>query len=64
MLEEWGLLIQGSSEIIKKNKIKEEKGGFLSMLLATLATSTLVNPLAGRGVIRQDEGTIRAGENF
>ena len=34
------------------------------MLLATLATSILVNPLAGRGVIRQDEGTIRAGENF
>ena len=34
------------------------------MLLATLANSILVNPLAGRGVIRQDKGTIRAGENF
>ena len=34
------------------------------MLLGTLAGSILGNALAGRGVIRAGESTIRAGENF
>ena len=34
-LEESGLLIKGASEIIK-NKAKEQKGGFFSMLVGTL----------------------------
>ena len=55
--------IQGISETIK-NETKEQKGGFLSMLLGTLAASILGNALAGRGVIRAGEGAIRAGENF
>ena len=61
-LEESGLLIKGISETIK-NEIKEQKGGFLSMLLATLAASILGSALTGRGVKRVDEGTIRAVEN-
>ena len=57
-LEESGLLIQGISETIK-NEAKEQKGGFPPMLLGTLAASILGNALAGRGVIRASEGTIR-----
>ena len=34
------------------------------MPLGTLAASMLGSALAGRGVIRGGEGTIRAGENF
>ena len=37
-LEESGLLIKGISETIK-NEAKGQKGGFLSMLLGTLAAS-------------------------
>ena len=48
-----------------KNEVKEQKGGFLSMLLATLGASLLgdllTKNLSGRGVIRAGEGTIRAG---
>ena len=50
------------SETIKY-KLKEKKGGFLSMLLETLAVSLLGSALVGRGVIRADEGTVRVGEN-
>ena len=56
-------MIKGISETIK-NETKEQKSGFLSMLLGTLAASILGNVLAGQGVIRADEGTIRAGKNF
>ena len=62
LLEESGLLIQGISEAIK-NKTKEQKGEFISMLLRILAASMLENALAGRQVIRADEGTIRAGDS-
>ena len=41
--------------------LKETKGGFLSMLLGTLGASLLGNMSAGKGVIRAEEGTIRAG---
>ena len=34
------------------------------MLLGTLAVSILGNVLTGIGVIRADEGTIRASETF
>ena len=44
-----------------KNEIKEQKGGFLSMLLGTFGAGSLGNILAGRGVIRAGEGTMRAG---
>ena len=34
------------------------------MLLRTLSASLLGNLLTGKGTIRADEGTIRAGENY
>ena len=44
-----------------QHEVKEQKGGFLSMLLDTLdATSLLGNVLTGKGIIRAGEGTIRA----
>ena len=39
-LEESGLLIKGVSETIK-NKVKEQKGGFIGILLGILAASSL-----------------------
>ena len=53
-LEDSGLLLKGISESIK-NEAKEQKGGFLSMLLGTLGASLLRNMLAGKGVIRAGE---------
>ena len=59
-LEDSGWLLKGVSE----NEDKEQKGGFLSMLLGTLGASLLGNLLTGRGTIakRQDRGTYRAGK--
>ena len=62
-LEESGLLIKGVSETIK-NEAKEQKGGFLGMLLGTLCVSLLGNLLAGKGTLRAGKGTIRAGQDF
>ena len=62
-LEESGLLIKGVSETIE-NEAKEQKGGFLSMLLDTLGTRLLGNLLIGESTIRAGEGTIRAGQDF
>ena len=58
-----GLLIKGVIETIK-NEAKEQKGGFLSILLGTLGASLLGNLLTGKGTIREGEGTIRADEKF
>ena len=57
-LEESGLLIKGVGETIK-NETKEQKGGFLGMLLATLGASLLGNLLTSKGTIEAGEGTIR-----
>ena len=58
-LENSGVLLKGVSEA------KEQRGGFLGMLLGTLGASLLVDilskGLSGKGVIRAGEGTIRAG---
>ena len=62
-LEYSRLLIKGVSETIK-NEAKEQKGGFLSMLLGTLGACLLGNCLTGKGTIRAGEGTIGASENF
>ena len=44
-----------------KNETKEQKGGFLSMLLGTLGASLLGNILSGKGTVRAGEGIVRAG---
>ena len=73
-LEDSGLLLDGVTETVQ-NEVKEQKGGFLSMLLVTLGASLLGNILAGRGtnkkgkgikrawegIVRAGEGTVRAG---
>ena len=58
-----GLLIKGVSETIQ-NEAKEQKGGFLSVLLCALGDSLLENLLTGKGGMRAREETIRAGQNF
>ena len=60
-LKESGLLIKGVTKTIK-NEAKEQRSGFLGMLLGTLGASLLGNILTGKGVIRADDGTIEAGE--
>ena len=62
-LKEYDLLIKGVSETIK-NEAKEQKGGFLSMLLGTLGASFLGNLLARKGTTTAGQGTIRAGQDF
>ena len=39
-----------------KNETKEQKGGFLSMLLGTLGASLLENILAGKRTVRTGSG--------
>ena len=46
-LEKLRLLIKGVSKTIKKRK-KEQKGGFLSMLLGTIGANLLTNKLLGK----------------
>ena len=59
-LEDSGLLLDRITETVK-NEVKEQKGGFLSMLLGTLGAHLLGNMLASKGVIRAGERGIRAG---
>ena len=57
------ILLQGVTKTIE-NEIKEQRGGFLSMLLGTLGASLLGSLLTGKGIIRAGEGKgiVRAGE--
>ena len=59
-LEDSGLSLKGVSETIQ-NDAKEQKRGFLSMLLGTLGASLLGNILSGKGINRAGEGILRAG---
>ena len=70
-LEDSGLLLNGVTESVI-NEVKEQRGGFLSMLLGTLGASLLGNLLTGQGINkkgkgihgihRAGEGIVRAGE--
>ena len=60
-LEDSGLLLEGASSKIIKNEAKEQKEGFLSILLGTLGAGLLGHLLAGKGVIRAGEGTASVG---
>ena len=65
-LEDSNILLKGVTETVK-NETKEQKGGFLSMLLGTLGASLLGNLLAGKGFVRagygnnEGKGFVRAG---
>ena len=66
-LENSGLLLKGVSETIQ-HEAKEQRGGFLSMLLGTLGafllSDILSKGLSGKGVIRAGEGTKRPSLKF
>ena len=65
-LEDSDILLKGVTKTIK-NETKEQKGGFLSMLLGTLGASLLGNLLTGKGILRagsgyeKRKGIVRAG---
>ena len=67
-LEDSNILLKGVTNTIK-NEAKEQKGGFLSMLLGTLSASLLGNLLSGKGIARagyghppkEEKGIVRAG---
>ena len=72
VLENSGILLKGVSKTIE-NETKEQRGGFLSMLLGTLGVSLLGNlSSGGKGIMRagkgsvtsraKGEGIVRAGE--
>ena len=54
-LEESGLLLKGVTQTVQ-NKVKEQKGGFLSVLLGTLVVSLLGNLLTGKGKYTAGKG--------
>ena len=54
-LENSNILIKGVTNTIK-NETKEQKGGFLSMLLGTLGASLLGNLFTGKGIVRAATG--------
>ena len=65
-LEDSNNLLKGVTKTIK-NETKEQKRGFLSMLLGTLGASLLGNLLTGKGIVRagsgnkKGKGIVRAG---
>ena len=65
-LEDANILVKGIPKIIK-NQTKEQKGGFLSMLLVTLGASLIRNLLAEKGIVtagsgnKNRKGIVRAG---
>ena len=65
-LEDSNILLKEVTKTIK-NKTKEQKRGFLSMLLGTLGASLLGNLLTGKGIVRagsgnnKGKGVVRAG---
>ena len=50
-LEDSNILLKGVTKTTK-NETKEQKGGFLAMLLGTLGASFLGNMLAGKGIVK------------
>ena len=61
-LENSGILLKGVTKTIE-NETKEQRGGFLGMLLGTLGASLLGNLLTdGKGIVTTGDGIVRAGE--
>ena len=64
-LEDSNILLKSVTKAIK-NETKEQRGGFLSMLLSILGASLLgdllTKNLSGKGTVKAGEETIRAGE--
>ena len=64
-LEDSNISLKGVTKTVQ-NEVKEQKGGFLSMLLGTLGASLLGNLLTGKGIYRagKGKGINRAGEGI
>ena len=66
-LEDSNILLKGVTKT-SKNETKEQKGGFLRMLLGTLGPSLLgdllTKYLSGKGTVRGGEEFLRAGEGI
>ena len=62
-LENSGILLKVISKTIE-TETKEQRGGFLSMLLGILGASLLGNLLSGKEMMRAGEGIVRAGEGI
>ena len=60
-LENSDILLKGVSKTIE-NEIKEQRGGFLGMLLGTLGASLLGKLLTGKSIMRAADGIVIAGE--
>ena len=61
-LDNSGILLKGVSKTIE-NQTKEQRGGFLIMLLGTLGATLLGNLLSGgEGIMRAGKGIVHAGE--
>ena len=54
-LEDSNILLKGVTKMIE-DETKEQKGGFLSMLLGTLGASLSGNLLSGKGITRAGYG--------
>ena len=54
-LEDSNILLKGVTKTMK-DETKEQKGGFLIMLLSTLRASVLGDLLAGKGIARAGYG--------
>ena len=54
-LEDSNILLKGVTATVK-NETKEQKGGFLSMVLGTLGPSLLGNLLTGKRIVRAGSG--------
>ena len=63
-LEDSGLLLKGATETVQ-NEVKEQIGGFLSLLLGTLGACLLgrgaIEKRQGRETNRTGQGALRAG---
>ena len=65
-LKDSNILLKGVTKTTE-NETKEQKGGFLNMLLGTLGASLLGNMLAGKWIVRagsgnkKGKGIVRAG---
>ena len=59
-LKDSGLLLKGVSETVQ-NEAREQKGGFLTLLLGTIGAGLSGNILAGKRINRAGEGVIRGG---
>ena len=65
-LEDFNIILKGVTKTIT-NETKEQKEGFLNMLLGTLGASLLGNLLTGKGIVRagsgnkKGKGIVRAG---